>query len=719
MSRSLAMKKLLTPPDHLLQTVYAGIEIELSSKPSWCVYFYDGFSRTDYYVRDVSDKLYSLASDESYAHGMSKILEQIEDEIVQWILEWSEKHRYKVHAAGVGIVDRDLLFGVQNQTVVSLEKGSLAHNTRQTGKPLYGFPKPIILLSQLDASPPEVLTSRLPAKLWSDLDILPVLCCTYGPGIEERACSAARKCISFFGPLAGVNVPRLCIGSHNEVEVDANGWIHMVDLSDFRRQFSSDGSWQFLLKMAERTRNRNLRIGFVSSTAQGGGVALMRHALIRLLKLLGIDAHWFVTRPSPTVFDITKRKIHNVLQGVTNDVWLTKEDEVILEEWWKDNAERYWTGGPFMNLDVLVVDDPQLRTDLIETEGTPQHHVWQFLWKQIKEADCFISHPVADFVPSGVDCVFGLPASTCGFLDGLNKELRDLGYYQHFFNRVCHEQIGRQADFSNRPYIIQICRFDPSKGIPDLIEIYALFRARIQQDHPTWSTSKIPQLVISGHGSVDDPDSGVIFEQVLELLESSRFSSIRDDILVARVPSSDQLLNALLSGSMFACQMSTREGFEIKVTEALSKGIPVIAYASGGIPIQIWDGVTGFLVETGNKEAAADRFYLLVTDSASREKISDACRRCTFDDYFTATNAICWLVLCNAVSDGTLASRSRQVKAVISTQLDNPLTEDQHSTDVMVQRVCAIDWEAWRIKARREYSGGMTWVKDLWSLYSS
>lgn len=42
----------------------------------------------------------------------------------------------------------------------------------------------------------------------------------------------------------------------------------------------------------------------------------MRHALIRFCQHLQVNAHWYVTTPSPDVFSITKRKFHNVLQGV-------------------------------------------------------------------------------------------------------------------------------------------------------------------------------------------------------------------------------------------------------------------------------------------------------------------------------------------------------------------------------------------------------------------
>jgi glycosyltransferase involved in cell wall biosynthesis len=43
----------------------------------------------------------------------------------------------------------------------------------------------------------------------------------------------------------------------------------------------------------------------------------------------------------------------------------------------------------------------------------------------------------------------------------------------------------------------------------------------------------------------------------------------------------------------------------VKVTEALLKGVPMIATKAGGIPLQINDGVTGFLVEIGDAQRGA------------------------------------------------------------------------------------------------------------------
>lgn len=70
----------------------------------------------------------------------------------------------------------------------------------------------------------------------------------------------------------------------------------------------------------------------------------------------------YVARPKPEVFDITKRKFHNVLQGVAApDVWLSEEDKETFIEWSDENVNRFWLDdkGPIKNSDVIVIDDPQ------------------------------------------------------------------------------------------------------------------------------------------------------------------------------------------------------------------------------------------------------------------------------------------------------------------------------------------------------------------------
>ena len=56
-------------------------------------------------------------------------------------------------------------------------------------------------------------------------------------------------------------------------------------------------------------------------------------------------------------------------------------------------------------------------------------------------------------------------------------------------------------------------------------------------------------------------------------------------------------VNAFQSHADVVIQKSTREGFGLTVTEALWKGRPFIGGDVGGIPLQIQDGETGFLVD--------------------------------------------------------------------------------------------------------------------------
>jgi trehalose synthase len=55
-------------------------------------------------------------------------------------------------------------------------------------------------------------------------------------------------------------------------------------------------------------------------------------------------------------------------------------------------------------------------------------------------------------------------------------------------------------------------------------------------------------------------------------------------------------VNAFQSHSDVVIQKSTREGFGLTVSEAIWKARPFIGGDVGGIPLQVVDGETGFLV---------------------------------------------------------------------------------------------------------------------------
>jgi len=199
-----------------------------------------------------------------------------------------------------------------------------------------------------------------------------------------------------------------------------------------------------------------------------------------------------------------------------------------------------------------------------------------------------------------------------------------------------------------RDYIVQIARFDPAKGIPDVLESYAKLRREYMSES---EKSDIPQLVIAGHGAIDDPDATSIFDQTLDLLET-KYSDIRHDVVVMRLGPTDQTLNALMSNAKVALQLSTREGFEVKVSEALHKGIPVIATRAGGIPLQVEHGKSGYLVESGDSDAVAKHLYHLLTDIPAYDNMSEYAAMHVSDEVSTVGNALCWLYLADVLAKG-------------------------------------------------------------------
>src|SRR5262249_61246316 len=75
-------------------------------------------------------------------------------------------------------------------------------------------------------------------------------------------------------------------------------------------------------------------------------------------------------------------------------------------------------------------------------------------------------------------------------------------------------------------------------------------------------------------------------------------------------------VNAFQALADVVIQKSTREGFGLVVAEALWKGKPVVGGKVGGIPLQIIDGETGFLVSDVNACANACLFLLQDPDLA-------------------------------------------------------------------------------------------------------
>jgi glycosyltransferase involved in cell wall biosynthesis len=144
-------------------------------------------------------------------------------------------------------------------------------------------------------------------------------------------------------------------------------------------------------------------------------------------------------------------------------------------------------------------------------------------------------------------------------------------------------------------------RLVPEKGVDDLIE--AVAGVVIDGDRP--------YLLIAGDGPA---------RAELERLATDRLGDhVR---FLGRVPDADDLYAAC---DVFALP-SHEEGFGLVYIEAALHGIPGVGARVGGVPEAIEDGVTGHLVEPGDRAALTHVLTRLCRDPTARRQLGRAAR---------------------------------------------------------------------------------------------
>jgi len=339
---------------------------------------------------------------------------------------------------------------------------------------------------------------------------------------------------------------------------------------------------------------RGARVAHINATAYGGGVAEILYTLVPLMRDVGLTADWWVIEGADEFFNVTKA-FHNGLQGA--DISLTAEMKTIYERYSHRNATTF----PSKDYDFIVVHDPQpvaLRALLgrhnarwiwrchIDT-STPNPAFWSYLQPLIEEYDAAI-FTLREFVAGGLHLphLAIIPPS----IDPLSPKNRPLPLEK------AREVVARFGVNPARPLLVQVSRFDPWKDPLGVIDAYRLVKRKAPE----------VQLALVGSMAADDPEGWFFYDRTL------RHAGEDHDIYMlhnfhgvgAKEVSAFQRLADVV------IQKSTREGFGLVVTEALWKGKPVVGGKAGGIPLQIIDGETGFLVESV-AECAEKSLYLL------------------------------------------------------------------------------------------------------------
>jgi trehalose synthase len=338
-----------------------------------------------------------------------------------------------------------------------------------------------------------------------------------------------------------------------------------------------------------------LRVLHLSATAFGGGVAEILYTLIPLMNDVGIEAEWQVMLGREEFYNVTKR-LHNALQG--NPDSLSDEEWEIFARYQELNAaevEGDW--------DVIIAHDPQpagIRAHVPERASTwiwrchidlstPNPNAIEHLVPHVRGYDASVFH-LQQYVPAGLD---GGVVHICPpAIDPLSPKNMALSPEDAAF--VC-DQFGIDVD---RPLLCQVSRFDPWKDPMGVIDAYRTVTVEMPE----------VQLALVGSMATDDPEGWEFFNSTMAYADADPDVHILNNLnSVGAIE-----VNAFQSQADVVIQKSTREGFGLTVSEALWKGRPFIGGDVGGIPLQVQDGETGYLVSS--PEQCAERSLQILRD---------------------------------------------------------------------------------------------------------
>jgi trehalose synthase len=383
---------------------------------------------------------------------------------------------------------------------------------------------------------------------------------------------------------------------------------------------------QLIEEIRERAeRLKGKRILHVSATAFGGGVSEILYTLVPLMIDAGLDVEWHVIYGREEFFNATKI-MHNALQGNPQD--LTEEQWDTWHRYNEINARELSEGW-----DVCIVHDPQPAAlcSLVEEKAarwvwrchidlsTPNPFTVERLVPYLDPYPAAVFH-TESYVPAGMDArAHIIPPA----IDPLAP--KNMAFSPEDAVYICG-QFGIDVD---RPLLCQVSRFDPWKDPLGVIDAYRIVKAQIPD----------VQLALVGSMATDDPEGWDYFNATVAHADGDPDIHILNNLNnVGAIE-----VNAFQSHCDVVIQKSTREGFGLTVTEALWKGRPFIGGDVGGIPLQVKDGESGFLVSSIDE--CAQRALEILQDPALGKRLGRAGKEYARQRFLTPRLLRDWLAL--------------------------------------------------------------------------
>lgn len=354
-----------------------------------------------------------------------------------------------------------------------------------------------------------------------------------------------------------------------------------------------------IVKMAKNL--YGLRVLHINSTYYGGGVAEMLYSLIPLMNDVGVSVDWRILRGTPEFFTITK-KFHNAIQGDPINLSDIKKTLYI-----QNNQD--FASYCQIDADCVIIHDPQ-PLPLIRFYKRKQPWIWRChvdlsrpnpqLWDYLKGFILRYDRVIVSdcrYMKEDLPMDYSVIHPVIDPLSSKNKEIsKDL----------IMRTLKKYAVPTDKPILTQISRFDKWKDPANVIEMFKLVKARIDC-----------RLVLCGSMAADDPEGIQIYQKILQ--RANNHVAKRDVILLT--VEDNILVNALQRISSVVIQKSIREGFGLTVTEALWKEKPVVASNVGGIPLQMADGETGYLIDPTDIKTGAARIISILENPAEAKRL--------------------------------------------------------------------------------------------------
>jgi trehalose synthase len=392
----------------------------------------------------------------------------------------------------------------------------------------------------------------------------------------------------------------------------------MISSIDDYRQIVGDEIIHTIFNKARKVANKH--IVHINSTYQGGGVAEMLASLVYLMNEVGVFTGWRILHGSPDFFSITK-KFHNALQG--DPINLTNMKRELYTE-----QNEYFSRFTHLNHDLIIVHDPQplamikyyrkrqpwiwrCHVDL----SNPNPELWDFLKSFIIRYDLVIVSN-EKYKKEDLPVPQRIHYPTIDPFSSKNAPL-DKGTIKKYLNKF--------GIPNGKPIITQISRFDKWKDPEGVVKVFELVKKEVDC-----------QLVLCGNLATDDPEGQLIYERLVQ-----KTRKMKDVILI--LEENNILVNALQSSASVVIQKSLREGFGLTVTEALWKRRPVVASKVGGIPLQIIDEKTGFLVEPDDVEGFANKIIKLLKEPQLAREMGENGREHVKKNFLITRNLLDYL----------------------------------------------------------------------------